>query len=105
MPVLDTPPFDQDTYPAPAPPDLLPVCFNANCEYHPDGCVAVVDGDDLAEVVTFVRELAPVLEQVRQLAPMLVELKPLAAQLGAAARGGPAAVLGLLMGRNPAGLG
>lgn len=87
-----------------APPDLLPVCLDQSCPGpHPDGCVAVVDGDELAEVVRFVRELAPMLESLRTLTPALLELRPLANQLGAAAaRGGPAAILSLLMGRGTA---
>lgn len=104
MTVLRTfPSITSDDFP-PAPPDMLPVCLDPSCPGpHPDGCVAVVDGDELAEVVRFVRELGPMLESLRTLTPVLLELRPLAAQLGAAAaRGGPAAILGLLMGRSPA---
>lgn len=110
MTVLKTwPTITSDDFPPPppAPADLLPVCLDANCPGpHPDGCVALVDGDELAEVVAFVRELGPILEQLRALGPALAELKPIAAQFAAAAtRGGPAGILGLLMGRSSAELG
>lgn len=101
--VLKTwPSTTSDNFP-PAPADLLPLCLDADCPSpHPDGCVAVVDGDELAEVVAFVRELGPMLEQLRALTPALLELKPLVAQIGAAARGGPAGVLAMLVGRSSA---
>jgi hypothetical protein len=89
-------------------PPFLPLCVNPDHEDHPDGCVSVVDYDELAacaeaaaevklwmnsegaELVDFVRRLGPMLEQLERLAPIL-------ARVGG---GGPAgAVFGFLAGR------
>lgn len=95
---------------------LLPLCSDPDCASpHPDGCVGIVDIDDLgelvemtrrvslwieqdgAELVALVRELGPVLDAVRALAPIVLPVAAeLAAELTQVARGGPVAVLGFL---------